>query len=170
MRRLLAGRLNEAGYRRLLIRQRELFREWEAERADWLAGVEAVTGWRYVSREDALGRDLDARGSAVDAAPLAAISTHAAPTRPGAPWGELYVIEGSALGGRVIVRQLREQFPHLAHHFYAIGEHATPPWHRFQSILDHALADDAARKAAVDAALAMFARFQQTLQDDSRHV
>jgi heme oxygenase len=85
-------------------------------------------------------------------------------------WGELYVIEGSALGGRIIVKRLRERFPALPHHFYAIGENAGEPWPRFQSVLDRALVEPAALQAAIDGALRMFARFQQTLQDDIPHV
>jgi heme oxygenase len=85
-------------------------------------------------------------------------------------WGELYVVEGSALGGRVIVKRLRQRFPGLPHHFYAIGEHAEAPWRRFQSVLDRVLAGPDALAAAVDGALRMFARFEQTLQDDPTHV
>jgi heme oxygenase (biliverdin-IX-beta and delta-forming) len=99
-----------------------------------------------------------------------------APTEPGhavdraAFWGELYVIEGSTLGGRVIVRHLRECFPALPHAFYAMGEHAPGRWRDFQRVLDHTLADDASQRLAIDGALRMFARFQRTLQDPGHHV
>jgi heme oxygenase len=85
-------------------------------------------------------------------------------------WGELYVIEGSALGGRLIVRRLRELYPDRDHRFYAIGEEAPSAWRRFQHILDTQLHDDASRRAAVDGARDMFARFRQTLKDPAAHV
>ncbi|MGY3232035.1 heme oxygenase [Luteibacter sp. HA06] len=92
-----------------------------------------------------------------------------APTGGNANWGELYVIEGSALGGRVIARRLRELYPQLSHTFYAVGENAPSNWRRFQSLLDHALPDAASQQAAVEAARRMFAQFQQTLTDPAVH-
>jgi heme oxygenase len=190
MRRLLSGELHEAGYRRLLAAQWGLFRDWEAERAEWLEGAVRRAGWGYVSRADRLAWDLFGRPIAAEAAPTGdskasrAEDTSAAEDPSGAPelcvgaasaaknpthWGELYVIEGSALGARLIVKHLRQRFPTLPHAFYAIGEHTKQPWHRFQAILDTVLVNDEARRAAVNGALAMFARFQQTLQDDPRH-
>ena len=80
-----------------------------------------------------------------------------------------YVLEGSALGGRVIVRRLRELYPQLSHTFYAVGENAPASWRRFQSLLDHALPDEASHGAAAHAAQRMFARFQQTLKDPAAH-
>ncbi|PTR26332.1 heme oxygenase [Luteibacter sp. OK325] len=190
MRLLLAGELDESGYAGLLRAQLGLFREWEAERGGWL---EALTEWRYVSRASLIKADLctsrcgsrcgsrfsgdTARdnGTYLAATPFAAeaaptIAAEAAPTgHSAAAWGELYVIEGSALGGRVIVRRLRELYPQLPHHFYAIGENAPASWRRFQSLLDHALPDEASQEAAVHAARRMFARFQQTLKDPAPH-
>jgi len=84
-------------------------------------------------------------------------------------WGELYVVEGSALGGRVIVRRLRELYPELPHHFYAVGENAPAGWRRFQSLLDRALPDEASQEAATLGAQRMFARFQQMLKDPAAH-
>ena len=192
MRLLLAGELDESGYAGLLQAQLALFREWETERHDWLAGL---AQWPYVSRASLIEADLcrsrfigDRRGSeagtvvahriAAEAAPT--IADESAPTggisltegispTEAAYWGELYVIEGSALGGRVIVRRLRELYPQLSHTFYAIGENAPASWRRFQSLLDHALPDEASQEAAVHAAQRMFARFQQTLKDPADH-
>ena len=107
---------------------------------------------------------------AAEAAPTrASSSTKAISSSEAAAWGELYVIEGSALGGRVIVRRLRELYPQLPHQFYAVGENAPSHWRRFQSLLDHALVDEASQEAAVHAAQRMFARFQQTLEDPAAH-
>jgi heme oxygenase len=99
----------------------------------------------------------------------AAPTVSSAPTGGNAYWGELYVIEGSALGGRVIARRLRELYPQLSHTFYAVGENAPSNWRRFQSLLDHALPDAASQQAAVEAARRMFAQFQQTLTDPAAH-
>jgi heme oxygenase len=219
MRLLLAGELGETGYAALLRAQLSLFREWEAARCDWLAGL---TEWRYTSRATLIEADLcrsrfsgdapcgsrfsgdapcgsrfsgdapcgsrfsgDApcgsrfSGDAFSddppyesAAPIAdksAPTLSSAPTGGNAYWGELYVVEGSALGGRVIARRLRELYPQLSHTFYAVGENAPSNWRRFQSLLDHALPDAASQQAAVEAARRMFAQFQQTLTDPAAH-
>jgi heme oxygenase len=181
--RLMAGELDEAGYAGLLLAQLALFREWERERGDWLAGLRE---WNYVSRAALLEADLAAVDSiahrvgsyqaaaALGERPVGAHEVRDAFPRntstgthpdPAACWGELYVIEGSALGGRIIVRRLRELYPRLSHGFYAIGEDKPPAWRRFQGLLDANLVDEASQATAVAAARAMFARFQQTLQD-----
>jgi heme oxygenase len=191
MRLLLAGELDESGYAGMLRAQLALFRGWEAERRGWL---EALPKWRYVSRASLIEADLSdlcrsrfigecgsrfsgdsARDNATYSAatPIAdksapTFTADAAPTEA-AYWGELYVIEGSALGGRAIVRRLRELYPALPHQFYAIGESAPSSWRRFQSLLDDALPDEASQEAAVYAAQRMFARFQQTLKDPAAH-
>ncbi|MGE7138360.1 biliverdin-producing heme oxygenase [Luteibacter sp. NPDC031894] len=163
--RLLSGDLDEGGYRRLLDLQQALFLEWENQRGSWLAGAVANAGWRYVSRAQCLATDIGNFGKAPGLVrePALAIDGEQA------AWGELYVIEGSALGGRLIVKRLRERFPSLPHHFYAIGESDTGSWRRFQAVLDRELAGPDALQAAVDGALRMFARFQQTLKDDAAH-
>jgi heme oxygenase len=189
MRLLLAGELGETGYAALLRAQLSLFREWEAARSNWLAGL---TEWRYTSRATLIEADLresrfsgdapcgsrfsgDAFGddppyeSAAPIADKSAPTLSSAPTGGNAYWGELYVIEGSALGGRVIARRLRELYPQLSHTFYAVGENAPSNWRRFQSLLDHALPDAASQQAAVEAARRMFAQFQQTLTDPAAH-
>ncbi|NID05233.1 biliverdin-producing heme oxygenase [Luteibacter jiangsuensis] len=189
MQRLLAGALDETAYRALLAAQWHLLSEWEAERSAWLAGIGVAQGWHYASRVEALARDLEdlshpaCDNTLVGARPARDIFSRkaAGPVAHGPNscraqgallqgWGELYVIEGSALGGRVIVKRLRERFPALAHRFYAIGENTKAPWHRFQGLLDRMLAEPAALRSAVEGALRMFARYQQTLKDHASHV
>ena len=175
MRNLVAGELDDLGYERLLAAQWQLLSQWEAERSAWLDTLHALHGWSYASRAAALRRDLAATGRRRDLLPESrqtAVPPLRIPTDDALPaaLGELYVIEGSALGGRVIVKGLRERFPHLPHHFYAIGEGAAAPWRRFQALLDDVLTDPASLAAAIDAARRMFARFQQTLQDSPAHV
>jgi heme oxygenase len=181
MRRLLAGELGETGYTALLRAQLALFREWETARRDWLS---SLAQWHYTSRAALIEQDL--RGSRFSSDALAPcgsrfigdalphetatpIADESAPTPDAANWGELYVIEGSALGGRVITRRLRELYPQLSHTFYAVGESAPSSWRRFQSLLDHALPDEASQQVAVDAAKRVFAQFQQTLTDPAAH-
>lgn len=180
MRRLLSGELDEAGYRGLLEAQLALFRAWESERAAWLEGIATAPGWRYVSRATALEADLAGRLCLSGAERMSRQSPALRQplsrpgallqgiSQPSAAWGELYVVEGSALGGRMIVAGLRRRFPHLPHHFYGLGE-ATPPWRELQGLLDRVLNDGAAQDTATAAARAMFARFQRTLQDHSPH-
>jgi heme oxygenase len=189
MRRLLAGELGEAGYTALLRAQLALFREWETARRDWL---NSLAEWHYTSRAALIEADLSVAnpmapcgsrfsgdalapcgsrfsGDALPHETATPIADESAPTPDAANWGELYVIEGSALGGRVITRRLRELYPQLSHTFYAVGESAPSSWRRFQSLLDHALPDEASQQVAVDAAKRVFAQFQQTLTDPAAH-
>ncbi|MGA7438470.1 MAG: biliverdin-producing heme oxygenase [Luteibacter sp.] len=191
MRALMSGGMDEAGYRELLAAQRRLYEAWETERASEIAAITAI--WPYTSRLPHLTADLSVGAALVamvacdnaedPVAPRekmsrasALLQVGAAPRANGFPqgdaafWGELYVIEGSTLGGQVIVRHLRERFPGLPHAFYAMGEHAPGRWRRFQRVLDDALADEASQRLAIAGAQHMFARFQQTLQDPGHHV
>jgi len=186
MQQLLAGALDETGYRALLAAQWDLLSEWEADRSTWLAGIGAAQGWHYASRATALAQDLEdlTHGHTDVGARPARDSFSRKATDPAAygpkgcraqgallqAWGELYVIEGSALGGRVIVKRLRERFPSLTHRFYAVGENAEAPWRHFQELLDRVLAEPAALRRAVEGALRMFARYRKTLQDHASHV
>ena len=186
MHALMSGAMDEAGYHTLLAAQLNLFRAWEAERAADIAAVAGI--WPYPSRVPPLEADLPV-GARLRATSFAStqrppgsvakdvahrVGSHNMDTagHPGraAFWGELYVIEGSTLGGRVIVRHLRSRFPTLSHRFYAMGEQAPGDWRRFQRVLDDALADDARQQIAIDGAQQMFARFQRTLQDPGHHV
>lgn len=79
-------------------------------------------------------------------------------------WGMLYVVEGSALGGRLIARHLRAHVPQLAEaieHFEAAD--AGPGWPAFRAALEQALPDDASRARAAGAAQAMFTHFHGQL-------
>ena len=164
MRRLMDGRMDVDDYRALLGAQLALFREWESERGEWLGAIR--DSWNYASR--AIPLETDLCRSAPCARPLARKARSC--TDDAACWGELYVIEGSSLGGRVIVKRLRTMFPDLPHHYYAMGEASPTDWRRFQAVLDNALPDDDTRQQALRGARAMFARFQQTLEDPVAHV
>ncbi|KAF1009603.1 MAG: Heme oxygenase [Luteibacter sp.] len=171
MRRLMDGQLDAEGYRALLGAQLALFRRWEGERGEWLEAIR--DRWHYASRATPLETDLCRSASC--ARSTIATSGHRAQARSyngsePSYWGELYVIEGSSLGARVIVKRLRAMFPDHPHHYYAMGETSPTDWRRFQATLDNALPDDNARRQALDGACAMFARFQQTLEDPVAHV
>jgi heme oxygenase len=112
---------------------------------------------------------LSRKMSRTGCAPTTATATAEATAGPEF-WGELYVIEGSTLGGQVIVRQLRTQFPGLPHAYYAMGESAPGQWRGFQQVLDRMLPDHATQSLAIAGAQRMFARFQRTLQDPGHHV
>lgn len=166
MQALLHGRLDAATYARLLLGQYALHRAWEVERAAWLRGV-ADAGWHYASRSERLARDLADWGlfpedepSPLPAAPISQVIGS-----PSASWGELYVIEGSALGGQILARLLEQRFPGHAHHFFRIGQEAgRGTWRTFQSMLDTQLATPMQQQTAIAAARAMFHRTQRMLE------
>lgn len=165
MRALLGGTLDETGYRELLAAQLSLFRAWETERSGEIAAVAGE--WAYQSRVPSLVADLSADGPLRPSA-LPQGHGHVQSVEP-AFWGELYVIEGSTLGGQVIVRYLRGRFPALPHAFYAMGERAPGQWRHFQQALDAALPGIATQHLAIAGAQGMFARYQRTLEDPGHH-
>ncbi len=118
----------------------------------------------YESKVTLLERDLRALG--IDAGTIPG----PAPALPdlhnlSSILGALYVVEGSALGGQLIYRQIQQTL-HLdcdsgAAFFYGSGPQTGAVWKRFTAVLDqHAVQAD----LAVTAAIAMFHAFQQGLQ------
>jgi heme oxygenase len=87
--------------------------------------------------------------------------------------GSLYVLEGSALGGQVISRQVARQHGlhagHGAAYFNGWGERTGPMWREFQEVLEEHEAQGADRDAACTAAAATFdalsAVFRQIFDD-----
>jgi heme oxygenase (biliverdin-IX-beta and delta-forming) len=167
MRALLEGRLEAAGYQRLLQGQYALHAAWEARHADWIATGLRAAGWHYASRRERLAADLaewQLRPETEPTAPEAATGSQAVGSAS-ASWGELYVIEGSALGGQVLVALLEKRFPDHAHHFFRIGKDAARgSWRTFQSMLDRHLPDPAHQQVAIEAAKTMFHRAQRMLE------
>lgn len=83
--------------------------------------------------------------------------------------GTLYTIEGSSLGGQVIVRHVAA---HLgltpdtgARFFYGYGEQTMPLWGRFEAFINTALTDEGACRRAQDAAKSTFSRMESVLDD-----
>ncbi|KAB7766699.1 biliverdin-producing heme oxygenase [Xanthomonas maliensis] len=163
MQLLAQGRVDAATYGWILRRHHALLAGFEAQLGDWLSTL-AVVGWSYRRRSAALREDLQALGQPLSAAeppPLAAVEA--------ARWGQLYVVEGSQLGGRVIARALRQRQPSLANalRYFELGEEDAAGWRRFQGLLEQRLDSDSARAAAVVGAHSMFAHFHTCLTNES---
>jgi heme oxygenase len=76
-------------------------------------------------------------------------------------WGSMYVLEGSALGGQVIARQVAQRFglapEHGAAYFHGWGAETGAMWRQFRERLERELGgDDAAQHRACVAAAATF--------------
>lgn len=167
MRALLDGRIEASVYQRLLQGQYALHAAWETRHAEWLANGLKAAGWRYVSRSERLANDLAEwrlRPETEQNIPEQSAGSQAV-GGASASWGELYVIEGSALGGQVLAALLEKRFPDLSHHFFRIGKDAARgSWKTFQSMLDRHLSDPSSQQAAIEAAKAMFHRAQRMLE------
>ncbi|MBL0421813.1 biliverdin-producing heme oxygenase [Ramlibacter sp. AW1] len=84
--------------------------------------------------------------------------------------GSLYVLEGSALGGRVIARHLRDAIgvteANGGRYFGGRGEHTGAVWREFCALLDRHIADEpAAREQACAAAIDTFKALTRRLRD-----
>ncbi|MEJ5988814.1 biliverdin-producing heme oxygenase [Ramlibacter sp. PS3R-8] len=115
------------------------------------------------SRRHFVARDLQVLGIAASTLPvqLTPIATGAA------AWGSLYVMEGSALGGRVIARALAAQGlrPDTgAAYFHGWGESTGPMWREFRQLLEQELATPAAVSLACAGACATFDDFSALLE------
>jgi heme oxygenase len=156
MARLLAGQLDEPGYLALLAGYRAIYAQFETEHEPWLASLVA-SGWLYRRRLALLDADLGQNPERPVAARPAAVESATV-------WGMLYVIEGSALGGQVLLRRLRNRFPQRDHAFFACQPHDGYPWRRFQAALDASLRSAADIERAVHGADDMFNRFNTMLE------
>lgn len=170
MRQLLDGTLDRRSYAALLRGQHALHAAWEAAHADWLASV--AREWSYLPRAPRLAADLAALGdgAAEDESPRAPTTSLSRIARGGfASWGALYVIEGAALGGQVLLRRLVARWPDLPHHFFRVGE-ARPraAWRQLQTMLDRHLTTIDQQQRAIDGARAMFADVQRMLEAVAR--
>lgn len=164
MRALMSGALDRHGYARLLLAHRDFYRRWEQHRGPWFKH-DSLADWRYESRCDALQDDLSTLHCAVASVAPPATQGPPAVATCHAGWGELYVVEGSALGGQVLARLLTQRFPDLPHHFFRFGQrHGRPSWRSFQAMLDLQLHDETPCLAAIDGARTMFAQMQRMLE------
>ncbi len=154
-----AGRLaSPAAYAAWLARHYAVFAPAEAQLArlgPWpLTGIDLPAHRRL----PALAADLTALG--IDPAAIAALAFPPPPTLA-AGLGALYVLEGSALGGKIILREAQARLGDAiagATGFFAAAGH--PPWTLFKSRLDaYGAAHCHAQPAVIAGALAMFAAF-----------
>lgn len=124
---------------------------WERANAACLQRLD----WPWRPRAPVLRQDLLALGvpvvEAEPAAPRAQSDAQA--------WGMLYVVEGSALGGRLIARHLRQRLPAVGAVIRHFDADPGPGWPAFRTALEQALPDPASRAAAAAGARAMFEHF-----------
>ena len=84
--------------------------------------------------------------------------------------GALYVLEGSTLGGQIIVKRLKSILgPHLSHHFYTgYGEYTYPKWNNFMTHLSNCLAHSHPQNVqlVIDGAIKTFDSISTILDQD----
>jgi heme oxygenase len=162
MARLMRGQLDSGRYADVLQRHYAALRDWELTQAGWLMAM-ADPSWRYRWRLPALRQDLAALGMPVQAHDLPAPKLHLPVQDEAAAWGMLYVVEGSALGGRIIAQGLRQRAPSLsaALSYFDAGRDDARSWRNFQRRLDAALPDARSRSRAQAGAVAMFDHFHR---------
>ena len=163
MHRMLQGHPDLGAYVLLLDRYHAFFQSWESTHVEWLQGTVLRAGWRYRSRLPALEQDLDALHAPPPDESHAASHPFAGTAQS---WGELYVIEGSALGGQIIGRALTERFPgHLPQFFNTQPAPPGQSWRYFQHMLDRNLADTTLAQRAASGANALFSRILELLSE-----
>ncbi|HEY6894439.1 MAG TPA: biliverdin-producing heme oxygenase [Rhodanobacteraceae bacterium] len=159
---LLSGNIDAERYGAMLASLAALFERWEA--AHWRFLTEDVprAGWRYASRYASLVADLEDLGHAerrrTTGAPL-----HA---RGAERWGMLYVVEGAALGGRVLAESARRAMAgHAPTRYLDIAGTRERTWRDCCAMLDRVLAGPHAVAAAIGGAERMFAAYELALRD-----
>ena len=143
-----------AGYRGTLAALYGFHAGWEPRATAVLDGPAVFEGRSrlHLLRDDL--RQLGMTDSAIDGLPRPDLPVLA---DPAAALGSLYVVEGSRLGGRLIARHVEavlglEQGAGASYHGAAAGA----GWRTLCVHLDHALADEAALRMAIAAALDTF--------------
>lgn len=145
---------SRSGYRRFLEASAAALLPLEAALSD--AGIAAIIpDWEQRVRAAAIAADLAALGGTVRPLPM----------RPGftdaGMLGAAYVLEGSRLGARVLLKQIAaSQDPTVAAATAYLGHGAgLPLWPRFLAILDNATQGPRETGEAIDAARRAFALF-----------
>lgn len=143
-------------YVALLLTQAPAFLAGEAA-LDVASTERVIKGWASRRRSAALLRDLAIRGLvASSAAPLPHFSTDAEVL------GAAYVLEGSRLGGAMLVRAVGLGLPTAC---FAPGNPAD--WRAFISLIDERLSSDVSLADAISATLVVFALFEQCARSQS---
>ena len=139
------------GYRDFLTAQARAFLPIE-EALDSAGAAELLADWPERRRGNALISDLYCLKVHIpEPCPVPKVITAAA------IWGQIYVLEGSRLGGQMLKRSLSSESPQ------AFLGHAIKrgTWRALLDRIDQALADPADRATAVDAARTTFAVFEK---------
>ena len=152
---LMSPRVDARTCAEVLRRMLRIHAGWEQANAARLQALD----WSYHPRAPVLAADLQALGEA-PAAPLPGPRADS----DAEAWGMLYVVEGSALGGRLIARHLRTHLPAQAARIRHFADApAGPGWPAFRDALEQALPDEGARRRAAAGAQAMFNHFHGQL-------
>lgn len=154
---LAEGSISMASYRIYLQRLLVVVREVDLQLADPRHVASGAREWSDGLRQRWIGEDLAALGAAVPAADPGRLG---AAMSPPAIWGQLYVIEGSTLGGVVLARGLaaREELRPALRYLNGYGTGTGERWRRFRAALA-AHVPAASLPEAIDAARDMFSRF-----------
>ncbi|RBP16457.1 heme oxygenase [Roseiarcus fermentans] len=151
----------DAAFSRFALDDARSYRSFLIAQATALFPIEAWLGeragavladWPERARAAALEADL-ARLEA--SAPAGA--AFAASDDPAAIAGVLYVLEGSRIGGAILAKRVPDRLPKA---YLASGCDAQS-WRQVVSRLDDVIRDQGTRTASAEAALAVFARFEQ---------
>lgn len=138
------------GYAGFLLTQAAAFAAVEAE-LDRAGADGLIEGWTIRRRSDALRRDLEQLGLEFPASGPAPVLT-----TPAEVLGAAYVLEGSRLGGAMLIRTVGLGLPTA---FLTPG--SPEAWRAFVSLLDQRLVSEQSVARAVTAASAVFALFEQ---------
>lgn len=168
--RLLSPDLTLSGYRRHLEALHGLHASLEARLAERLAGL--ATELRLEERWKLPLLEADLRELGHDEASLARLPRLAPPpSLPGVPeaLGALYVLEGSTLGGQLILRHLRRHFEGVSAggfaFFRAYGEAVGPMWKSFGEALLRLCPEPALAPRVVRGAQDTFEAFEAWLHE-----
>ena len=163
-----AGSIGRGDYRALLLRLLGFHRAF-----DTVLATAAGQGWSGLdlaarSRSALLAEDLAALGLAgaeIETAPVCTAMFE--PAAAAEFMGALYVVEGSALGGRELARALEPRLPGEAgrHFFLGRGRAGGAQWADFLAELQRLDGAAAAEAGAVRGAQATFAAFEGWMAD-----
>jgi len=154
------GAIELADYRQLLMRLYGFHQAFEDICASAVRTLSLVAG----SRAGLIEHDLAAlgmRGAEISRLPLCVMPRH--PLNEGAALGALYVVEGSALGGAQIAQALAPVVGE-ARRFFLGCPSRRDVWPNLLARLD-ALAPEAQRIGAIEAAVETFHLFEDWMQD-----
>lgn len=164
----ILGRLARPdGRRDVVARFHDFHAALEAAAAPWLADLPDLD-FEARRRTPLLRRDLAALGVDLDPARPRDVP---APASIAEALGLLYVLEGSALGGRVIRRAVEAAGGDLTglSHVDPYGERIGERWRSFLSVLERRTATSAQAQAAVDGAVSGFRFAAASLHREPAH-